>query len=66
MADEFDMAQEREMKDRDLCIANARVQVKKLESGFCHNCGEKVQGEFCDADCRTDWEKRKRFSLGAS
>lgn len=28
-------------------------------NGLCYNCGESVAGIFCDADCRTDWERQK-------
>jgi len=59
--DAFDRATELEMKDRELCIANARKAQPVLASGVCHNCGEKVQGHFCDSDCRDDWEKRRRL-----
>lgn len=30
-------------------------------TGLCANCKEPIDvGRFCDADCRTDWEKQQR------
>ncbi len=28
-------------------------------NGHCYNCGESAAGVFCDADCRSDWERQK-------
>lgn len=41
--------------DRALTSAVAMKAV-----GACHNCGEKIDGLFCDADCRDDYEWRKK------
>ena len=30
------------------------------KTGYCHNCNEPVEHNFCDSDCRIDWEKRNR------
>lgn len=42
---------------------NVKKQNKSLPyTGFCYNCDENVDSNnfFCDADCRDDYEKRKR------
>lgn len=66
MADEIDRAQEREQIDRDLAIAAAVVSAHVLPAcGECYNCQSAVSGalRFCDADCRSDWERRKNAEV---
>jgi hypothetical protein len=57
--DEIDRAQEREEKDRAWCLAQRKPVLAPC--GICHNCAESVEGcaEFCDADCREDYELRE-------
>lgn len=62
MADEIDIAQEKNELLLSNAIAAARRAVDALPStGLCHNCGEEVSDNrhFCDADCRDDWQKRR-------
>lgn len=65
MADIFDQASEREMRDRELAIKHAlntsRQGIKA--NGTCHNCGDKlehVHNLFCDNDCGRDYQQRMR------
>ena len=63
MADEIDQACDREQRDRDLCIAAARVIAKSRELqpvGVCYNCHDSVgQGErYCGSECRDDHQYR--------
>lgn len=37
-------------------LAKARTERKLTPKGLCYNCDEPVQGTFCDADCRDDYE----------
>lgn len=65
MADQFDRASEHETLDRELAIkaalATSRAGILNPK-GHCYNCAEPLPkgGLFCDADCRTDHEGRKR------
>ena len=63
--DDIDRAQEREAKDRDLCLAQRKPQL--IPCGVCYNCTKPVAGlaEFCDADCRDDYELREAASARA-
>lgn len=63
MADEIDQACDREQRDRDMCIAAARVIAKSQELppvGVCYNCHEPLMnGErFCNRDCADDYSQR--------
>ena len=64
MADQFDMAQDADALFREASIKN-RPRTEKLDpAGVCHNCYETVDyptALFCDADCRDDYEARKRI-----
>ncbi|EBV5493267.1 TPA: hypothetical protein ACF67X_004321 [Salmonella enterica] len=61
MADEADIASEVEQLRTDAALSN-RERHALPETGYCHNCGERIStGLFCDADCRDDYEKRERF-----
>jgi hypothetical protein len=61
MADITDDATDQELKFTELAIQAARACRPQLpRNGRCHNCEELVEGLFCDADCRQDWEKRQR------
>lgn len=62
MTDIYDQATEREIRDRELALANIRAsagtQPKLTANGKCYNCAETVGdgATFCDADCRDDWQ----------
>jgi hypothetical protein len=64
MADFADIAAEREQLDTALAVAAARAPqpTAPVACGLCHNCHEPVAdcAQFCDADCRDDWQARKR------
>ena len=65
MADFADIAAEREQLDtaRAIEAARRRSDLAPVPCGQCYNCDEPV-GEaatFCDADCRDDWQARKRL-----
>ncbi len=67
MADFADIASEREQIDTARAIEAARRPTSPgpIACGQCHNCDASVLPghAFCDADCRDDWEKRKRAGL---
>ncbi len=71
MADEIDQACEREQRDREMCIAAARVIAKTRELpavGLCYNCHEPVAegSRYCPGpDCRDDHQARKRAEIRA-
>ena len=62
--DEIDISAEREQLERESLIEAIRRRRgdKVLPEGMCHHCGEMVHGLklFCDLDCGTAWEKRRR------
>lgn len=64
MPDFADLAAEREQIDTANAIAAARIPADPPPKpcGQCYNCAETVNGDatFCDADCRDDWQARKR------
>lgn len=61
--DESDMATQREIQDREVCIKYNR-KPELPANGFCYNCGDDCHGCFCDADCRSDYEQRRKFTTG--
>jgi len=64
MADIYDQATDREMRDREIALANIRAQSSTKPKlpvvGTCYNCGELISSPktFCDSDCYDDWKKR--------
>jgi len=60
MTDIIDAGCDREERDREAAIAQARRIDWLPFVGACHNCDAAVPNghRFCDADCRDDWEKR--------
>ncbi|WP_041646669.1 hypothetical protein [Aromatoleum aromaticum] len=63
MADFADLAAEREQQEtaRAIEAARSRTSHEPVACGLCHNCEEVIEGAaFCDADCRDDWELRRR------
>lgn len=64
--DEIERAQEREQADRAAAIAAALARAPALPAcGECYNCQSAVPPglRFCDADCRSDWDERKRAEV---
>jgi hypothetical protein len=57
--DDIDRAQAREEQDRNLSLMARKPQLNPC--GTCYNCSDPVHGvaEFCDADCREDYEMRE-------
>lgn len=51
--------------DLSLKISLSNREENTLTKGACHNCGESVEGAFCDAECRDDYEQRKKFNGAA-
>lgn len=62
MADEIDKGNETAEQTLRLQIAQARLVRSLLPVGRCYNCDESVDHNrlFCDADCREDYDYRKR------
>lgn len=65
MADQFDIASERETLDRELAIKAALVTSRTgmKPKGACYNCDEPLahgHNLFCDNDCGKDYERRLR------
>jgi hypothetical protein len=59
--DIYDQATAQEELARDIALKAARAPIKRLiPNGACYNCdaGLSHAGEFCDADCRDDWQRR--------
>lgn len=63
MANEGDLGHEAEEFHRNLAMARHRAGtgVTLPRTGRCHNCGGPVVDHFCDADCRDDYEQRRRM-----
>lgn len=65
MADFADVAAEREQLDtaRAINAARCRSPSEPVAGGRCYNCDAPVGAGlvFCDADCRDDWQARKRL-----
>lgn len=59
-ADVSDLASQHEQLFLDAALS-ARKPTGPAACGHCHNCETPLpEGErWCDADCRTDWEKRE-------
>jgi hypothetical protein len=57
-----DRAAEYELLDREIALQKRNPVLPA--TGFCHNCNEELGPElkFCNADCRDDYELRKRLS----
>ncbi|EEN5588745.1 DUF2116 family Zn-ribbon domain-containing protein [Salmonella enterica subsp. enterica serovar Mountpleasant] len=61
MADEADIAGDIERTRLDALILNRERHLLPA-TGHCYNCGEPIPvGLFCDADCRDDYDKRKKL-----
>ena len=65
MSDEFDMASDREMAERELNIAHARAKNQPIKfSGRCLSCNAEIEvGRFCDSWCREDYEQELRMRM---
>lgn len=60
MSDDLDNASDTEMLFNRIAIEQAKHSAPKLQAtGFCLWCEEEVEvgRRFCDADCRTDYER---------
>ncbi len=64
MSDIIDQANDNIERDMALAIEAARwpAQAEPVACGRCYNCEESLPPGacFCDADCRDDWQLRKR------
>jgi len=61
--DVFDQASEKEERDRDLAIQEARAKNKPIKfTGRCLSCNAQVEvGRFCDVWCREDYELEQKM-----
>lgn len=66
MPDIADLASEREQIDtaRAIAAARARAPSEPVPCGRCYNCeADVIEGApFCDADCRDDYQARRRVA----
>ncbi len=55
-----DQAEAQEQLQRDIALKVRQRELPKI--GKCYNCNEVVKqnANFCDVDCRLDFEKRTR------
>lgn len=63
MSDIADKANDLVAMNDELALRGVRNKITKAEfTGFCLNCDEVVEEprRWCDADCRDQWERRKR------
>lgn len=64
--DEYYLEQAQKLADAQVARAIEMAQKARAvpPMGKCYNCGEKLPAfsgqRFCDADCRDDWEKRRK------
>ena len=61
--DIYDQATQQEEMMREIAIAAAlKPTLTLLLIGVCYNCDADLShnGEFCDADCRDDWQLRNK------
>lgn len=66
MADIIDAAQEQEQLIIAAALSN-RPRTVMTFIGRCYWCGEKLaKGNFCDLDCRDDYQKRLKLTGDAS
>ena len=57
----MDRAQEREEELRSDALREVKLVPTLKPCGVCYNCGEPItSGEFCDADCRDDYERLQK------
>lgn len=65
MTDIYDQASEQEQQDRDLAIAAQRKRTNLLPTGSCYFCDSLLRDGvlFCDADCRTDYERTEKARI---
>lgn len=57
MADEQDLASEREEIARQSAQVTGRRPSGPEPTGYCHYCGDRLPKpmRWCDADCRNEW-----------
>lgn len=55
-----DRATQLEEFAREMAIKARKPEL--IKTGFCYNCGDNVNpsANYCDADCRLDYDKRNR------
>lgn len=65
MADDIDNAQSVTELFTEIALKNTQQQTQPTHSGFCLNCREPIDKSkpFCDADCRDDFEKRRKMAM---
>lgn len=61
MSDDVDDAQRREAEMREDALREVKLVRTLMPCGVCYNCGSPIRsGEFCDADCRDDYERLQK------
>lgn len=61
MSDDVDRAQAREAEMREDALREVKLVPTLTACGVCYNCGDPIDGgEFCDANCRDDYERMQR------
>lgn len=61
MTEVVDIANDTAMRNTQASIDAARAQAKIVHGNHCKYCGERTkQRNFCDADCRDDYEYEQR------
>lgn len=60
----IEQAEENIRRALEVSISNIRSTPRLPAVGYCHNCSEPLEGAklFCDADCNSDWEHRRRLA----
>lgn len=60
----IEQAEENVRRALDASISSIRNAPRLPAVGYCHNCSEPLDGAklFCDTDCNSDWEHRKRMT----
>ena len=67
MSDEIDKGQEADQFFLEVAMANARAEKTLAFIGRCYNCECRLShGNFCDQDCRDDYEKREKSGRQAA
>lgn len=64
--DEIDVAQRENERHLTRALSKINTQREISATGKCLNCHEPQADNnrrWCDADCRTDWEKRQRTTV---
>lgn len=59
--DTFEFSAHLEEMERVAARQKAARFMEHRPIGVCLNCGAKIEGRYCDDDCKADGEKREKF-----